>query len=183
MRGLDENKLEKISIEKTPVFKKKQNSDIACWISEKLFLRQKLFILKFLAMPKTVKGGPLTFFNIHSVAKFRKKNWEPIGVFEIFSKKQKMRIFKSHSAKKSERRDPLGFFNIRSVAKYHNKLKGGPSGDIKKLSKKSHKAKKGGVSLCRKIENLLRRNSCKKNRAYSRVRTRILWVGKQASYH
>ena len=44
--------LEKGSIEKTPVFKK--NSDIACWASENLILGQKLFILKFLTMPKTV---------------------------------------------------------------------------------------------------------------------------------
>ena len=33
--GFDENKLEKSSIEKTPVFKKKQKSDIACWAPQK----------------------------------------------------------------------------------------------------------------------------------------------------
>ena len=87
----------KSSIEKTPVFKKKQNSDIAGWASENLIPRQKLFILKFLTMPKTVKGGPLRFFNNHSVAKFQKKiEVEPIGVFEKFSKKnKKTRIFNS----------------------------------------------------------------------------------------
>ena len=87
--GFDENKLEKSSIEKTPVFKEKQNSDIACWASENLIVRQELFILKFLTMPKTVKGGPLRFFSNHSVAKFQKKiEGEP-------SKQKKMRIYNS----------------------------------------------------------------------------------------
>ena len=45
-------------------------------------------------MPKTVKGGPLRFFNNHYVAKFQKEiEGEAIGVFEKFSKK--MRIFNS----------------------------------------------------------------------------------------
>ena len=71
--GFNENKLEKSSIEKTPdFFKKKQNSDKACWASENLILRRKLFLLKNLTMPKTVKGGPLKVFNIHAVAKFQK---------------------------------------------------------------------------------------------------------------
>ena len=39
-------------------------------------------------MPKTVKGGPLRFFNNHSVAKFQKNEGEPIGDFEKFSKKK-----------------------------------------------------------------------------------------------
>ena len=47
-------------------------------------------------MPKTVKRGPLRFFNNHSVAKFQKNEGEPIGVFEKFSKK------KSHKAEKRE---------------------------------------------------------------------------------
>ena len=111
--SFNENKLEKSSIEKTPV-SKKQNSDIACWASENLILRQKLFDLKNLTMPKTVKGGPLRFFNNHSVAKFQKKiEGEPIGVSENFSKKkQKNKNFQqSHSAEKSER-DPLGFLTF-----------------------------------------------------------------------
>ena len=128
------------------------------------------------------KRGPLKFFDNHSDAKFLKNEGEPIGVFEKFSKKT--RIFKSHSAEKSER-DPLGFFNIRSVAKYQNKLKGGPFEDIKNFSKKkvSQSRKKGRVSYSRKSENLLLRNTCKKISAYSRVRTRTLWLEKQASYH
>ena len=45
-------------------------------------------------MLKTVKGGPLRFFNNHYVAKFQKKiEREPIGVFEKFSKKNKKREF------------------------------------------------------------------------------------------
>ena len=134
-------------------------------------------------MPKTVKGGPLRFFKNHSVAKFQKNiEGEPIGVFEKFSKKKrKMRNFNTHSAEKSERRDPLAFFNIRSVAKYQNKLKGGPFEDIKKFSKKkSHQAEKGRSLI---VPNPLLRNTCKKISAYSRVRTRTLWVEKQASYH
>ena len=39
-------------------------------------------------MPKTVKGGPLRFFNNHFVAKFQKEiEGEAIGVFEKFSEK------------------------------------------------------------------------------------------------
>ena len=59
-------------------------------------------------MPKTVKGDPLRFLNIHSVAKFQKTEGRPFGVFrKIFEK-----------TKKNEKRDPLGFSNIRSVATY-----------------------------------------------------------------
>ena len=36
---------------------------------------------------------------------------------------------KSHNAEKTEREDPLGVFNIHFVAK-HQKLKGGPFGEI-----------------------------------------------------
>ena len=71
-------------------------------------------------MPKTVKGGPLRFFNIHSVAKIQKKTeGRPFGVFrKMFEKKkQKLRNFNSLSAKKCEKRDPLGFSSIRSFAK------------------------------------------------------------------
>ena len=60
----------KSRIEKTPVLKKKQNTDIACWHQENNF--KTIFILKNLTMPKTVKGDPLRFFNIHSVAKYQK---------------------------------------------------------------------------------------------------------------
>ena len=45
-------------------------------------------------MPKTVKGGPLRFFNNHSVAKFQKKMKG--GPFEDIKKFSK----ESHKAKK-----------------------------------------------------------------------------------
>ena len=67
-------------------------------------------------MPKTVKGGTLRFFNIHSVAKFQKIE----ARLEKFCKKNE-NFQQSHSAEKSERRGPLGFLNIRSVTKYQKK--------------------------------------------------------------
>ena len=61
-------------------------------------------------MPKTVKRGPLRFFNNHSLAKYQKieggnlwrfqKNFEKYKDFEQF-----------HSAEKSER-DPLDFLTF-----------------------------------------------------------------------
>ena len=95
-------------------------------------------------MPKTVKGGPLRFFN-HSVAKFQKIEGDPLKSLKNFRKKnKKTRIFNSLIVpKKSKRRDPSEFFNIRSVSKYHSKLKGGPFEDIKKFSKSLTKPKKG----------------------------------------
>ena len=39
-------------------------------------------------MPETVKEGPLRFFNNHFVAKLKKIEGEPIGVFEKISKKK-----------------------------------------------------------------------------------------------
>ena len=68
-------------------------------------------------------------------------------------------------------------------------MKGGLFGDIYKMSKKkshkagkkSHKAEKSYSAG--KSQNLLLRNTCKKISAYPRVRTRNLWVEKQASYH
>ena len=49
-----------------------------------------------LTMPKTVKGGPMKFFNIPSVAKFQKTEGGPFGVLrKIFERKQKMRHFNS----------------------------------------------------------------------------------------
>ena len=72
--GFDENKLEKSRIEKTLVFKKKQKSDIACWAWENLILRQKLFDLKNLKMPKTVKGGHFEIFLTYNLLQNTKKN-------------------------------------------------------------------------------------------------------------
>ena len=76
-----------------------------------------LFLLENLTMPKTVKGGLLRFFNIHSVSKFQKTEG---GLFEVFRKifEQTKKFQQSHGAEKSEKRGPLGFSNIRSVVKY-----------------------------------------------------------------
>ena len=51
-------------------------------------------------------------------------------------------IFQQSHSSKNVKGDPLGFFNIHYVAKYFKKLKGGPFGDIEKISKKSHSAEK-----------------------------------------
>ena len=60
-------------------------------------------------------------------------------------------------------------------------------GHLKNFEKKSHKAEKSLKAekshSAEKSQNLLLRNTCKKISAYPRVRTRILWVEKQASYH
>ena len=76
-----------------------------------------------------------------------------------------MRIFNSLIVPKNLIEGTLwDFFNIRSVAKNQNKLKRGPFEDITKIFEKevSQSRKKGGVSYCRKSENLLLRNTCKK---------------------
>ena len=79
-----------------------------------------------------------------------------------------------------KKRDPLGFFNIRSLAKYQ-KIERTLWGHLKNFEKKSHKAEK--PHSAEKSQNLLLRKTCKKISAYRRVRTRNLWVEKQASYH
>ena len=59
----------------------------------------------------------------------------------------------------------MGFSNIQHsfCCKISNKLKGRHFGDIKKISKKSHKAKKGGEShSAEKSKNLLLQNTYKK---------------------
>ena len=68
------------------------------------------------------------------------------------------------------------------------KMKGGLFRALKKFRKKvsqsrkkSHKAEKSHSA--EKSQNPLLRNTCKKISAYPRVRTRNLWVEKQASYH
>ena len=81
--------------------------------------------------------------------------------------------------------DFLTFVLLQNIKK---KMKGGHFGDILKISKKrslkaekkSHKSEKSHSA--EKTQNLLLRNTCKKISAYPRVRTRNLWVEKQASY-
>ena len=86
-----------------------------------------------------------------------------------------------------KKRDPLGFFNIRSLAKYQKIERRTLWGHLKNFEKKSHKAEKKSHKAekphsAEKSQNLLLRNTCKKISAYPRVRTRNLWVEKQASY-
>ena len=54
--------------------------------------KRKMRIFNSLIVPKNVKGGPLDFFNIHSVAKHQ-KNRRPFEDFKKFRKK-------SHKAEK-----------------------------------------------------------------------------------
>ena len=79
-RGFDENECNKHRS------LKKRKSNIAFWAWENLILRQKFF-LKNLTMPKTVKGGPWRYFNIHFVAKVQKTEGRPFGVFRKFFEK------------------------------------------------------------------------------------------------
>ena len=100
-----------------------------------------------------------------------------------FRKKNKNENFEqSHSAENSEKRgDTLGFFNTLSVAKYQKIERKTLWGHLKNFEKKSHKAEKSHSA--EKSEKLVLRNTCQKISAYPRVRTRNLWVEKQASYH
>ena len=86
-------------------------------------------------MPKTVKGGPLRFLNIHFVTNFQKIERGPFGVFEKISRK------------------------------------------------KSLKAQKGGLIMRKKKKTFCFGTVVKKISATAWVRTRTLWVEKQASYH
>ena len=75
-----------------------------------LGLREPNFKTKIIHFEKAhkaenCKGGPLRFFNIHSVAKFQKNRMGTLETLKTF-RKQKLRIFNSLSAEKSERRDP-----------------------------------------------------------------------------
>ena len=56
-------------------------------------------------VPKNVKGDPLGFFNIHSVAKHQKIEGDPLKTLKNFEKsltKPKKGAGKSHSAEKLE---------------------------------------------------------------------------------
>ena len=89
-----------------------------------------------------MKGDPLGFFNIHSVAKHQKIEG---GKIFIFGKK-------SHSAEKNCKGDPLGFSNIHSDAK-QQKIEGDPLGKFffpKKVSQ-YRKKMKGGTLWSRPV--------------------------------
>ena len=94
--GFDEKKLEK----------KSHRQNVTCWVWENLISKQKLFILKNLTMPKTVKWGLWDFLTSILLQNFRKKlKGDPL---ETLKKQKKMKIFKFHSAQKFGKRDPLG---------------------------------------------------------------------------
>ena len=79
---------------------------------------------------------------------------------------------------------PLRSFNKHSVVKYQNKLEEGPFEDKKIFEKKSHKAEKREEShSAKKVRTFCFGILVKKIGAYSRVRTRTLWVEKQVPYH
>ena len=90
-----------------------------------------------------------------------------------------MRILNSLIVPKILKKDPLGSITF-IVAKYQ-KNERTLWGHLKNFEKKSHKAEKSHSA--EKSENLLLLNTCKKISTYPRVRTRKLWVEKQASYH
>ena len=90
-------------------------------------------------MPKTVKGAPLRFFKTSILLqKFKKIEGEKFL--------KKMRIFNRLIVPKNLKKGTLWDFLKLVLLQNIKKMKGGPFGDIKKFSKKSHKAEKKGVS-------------------------------------
>ena len=154
-------------------------------------LRKPNFNKKFIPFEKChnagncERGDPLRFFTIHSVATFQKSEGGLFGVFnkkirEKKTKKEKIQ-WQSHSAENSEKREPLGFLTfvpLQNIKKIERRILWG---HLKNFDKKFHKAEKSHSA--EKSENFLLLNTCKKIHAYPRVRTRNLWVEKQASYH
>ena len=127
---------------------------------------------------KKLKGG-----RFGDIKKFLKKIRE--------SKKflKKIRILNSlivpKILKKGTLWDFLTFVLLQNIKKIERRTLWG---HLKKFEKKSHKAEKKSHKAekshsAEKSQNLLLRNTCEKNSAYPRVRTRNLWVEKQASYH
>ena len=95
--------------------------------------------------------------------------------------KKKFRILNSlivpKILKKGTLWDFLTFVLLQNIKKIERRTLWGHLKNFEKSHKveKSHSAEKS--------QNLLLRNTCKKISAYPRVRTRNLWVEKQASYH
>ena len=81
--------------------------------------------------------------------------------------------------------DFLTFVLLQNIKKIERRTLWGHLKNFEKKSheaeKKSHKAEKSHSA--EKSQNPLLRNTCKKISTYPRVRTRNLWVEKQASYH
>ena len=120
---------------------------------------------------KKLKGG-----RFGDIKKFLKKVRE--------SKKflKKIRISNSLIVPKILKKGPFGIFLtfvlLQNIKKIERRTLWG---HLKNFEKKSHKAERSHSA--EKSQNLLLRNTCKKISAYPRVRTRNLWVEKQASYH
>ena len=87
--GFDENKFKKSRVEKTPVFKKTKIGYSVLGLRKPNFRTKTIPFDKKISIPKTVKGGPFRFFNIHSVAKFQKIEGGPSGVFQKNSNNKK----------------------------------------------------------------------------------------------
>ena len=101
-------------------------------------------------MPKNLKGGPLGFFHIHSVAKHQKSEG---GKIFSFSEKNVT------VPKKTERGDPLGFSNIHSDAK-QQKTEGGTLWGkcFRKKDSQCRKKLKGGTLWSRPVWYVTRKN-------------------------
>ena len=63
---------------------------------------------------------------------------------------------------------------LKSVAKYQNKIEEGPLGGIKKFSKKSHKAKKGGSLIVERGYLLLWKGFVLHVRGFGCVQNQVL---------
>ena len=99
-----------------------------------------------------------------------------------FQKNKNENFEQSHSAENSEKRGTFWDFSTFVLLQNIKKIKRRTLwGHLKNFEKKSHKAEKSHSA--KKCDNFLLRNTCKKISAYPRVRTRNLWVEKQASYH
>ena len=151
-----------------------------CWAWENLVEKTKIFILKNLTMPKTEKGDLLRFFK-HPFCGKISKSWRR----KSRKKKQKNDNFEQSQCRKIWNMTLWDFLNIHSVAKYQ-KIEEGFWG-YWKFPEQSLAKPKWGRSLIvpKKVERatLLLWNARKEINAFAPVRTRNIWVEKQASYH
>ena len=128
---------------------------------------------------KSEKKGPLGFFNIRSVARYQtKRTGDPLETLKKFEKKSRLRILNNLIVPKVPKKGTLLGF-LTSVL-LQNIKKGDSLGTFKKLRKKVSQSRK--VSEPKKVKTFCFGILVKKIRAYPRVRTRNLWVEKQASY-
>ena len=85
--GFDENKLEKSSIEKTLVFKKKTKFGYSVLGLRKPNFKTKIIHFEISHNAENCGRGPFEIFNKHYVAKFQKKEGEPLESLKKFRKK------------------------------------------------------------------------------------------------